>query len=337
MKEFLVKHLVCPACRGELALTVSCREGKEIAEGRLPCRACPMSYPITRGIPRFVPTDAYAGSFSYQWTIHRTTQVDSIAGHSESKQAFSVKTGLARQDLQGRLVLDVGCGTGRYAEVAADLDADVVGVDLSYAIDAAYRNMGRRERVHFVQADVFQLPFREATFDAAYSIGVLHHTPSTREAFLQMPPLVKTGGSVAIWVYKWDRDFSRGLDRLRPLTTRLPKPMLYAGCWIGVPILHALAQVPGFRRISRWIPTSTQGRGLAWDVLDTFDLYSPQYQWKHDEPEVRRWFEEASLTDVIELEFPVSFRGRKPTGWRQAQLAAGKGKKAGDELKQLSV
>lgn len=47
-------------------------------------------------------------------------------------------------------------------------------------------------------------------------------------------------------------------------------------------------------------------------ILDTFDWYSPKYQWKHDWPEVEGWFGEAGLGDVTRNEFPVSFRGRKP-------------------------
>jgi SAM-dependent methyltransferase len=311
MKESLVAHLACPDCGAGFLLTVERQDGAEVLEGMLHCRGCAARHPVRRGVPRFVPSDAYVGNFSFQWQVHRTTQVDSLAGHAESKQAFGVKTGLTADNLNGRVVLDVGCGTGRYAEVAAGLGAEVIGVDLSYAIDAAYRNMGRRPRMHFVQADVFKLPFRAATFDAAYSIGVLHHTPSTREAFLNIPPLVKPDGLVAIWVYKWGGDYSRDLDRIRPFTVRLPKRLLYALCWMAVPIVHAMDRVPGLRRVSRHIPTSIQGRGLAWDVLDTFDLYGPRYQWKHQEPEVRRWFDEAGLVDVKELSFPVSFQGRR--------------------------
>lgn len=318
MKDSLLRYLACPDCKGALLLTAERREGEEVAEGRLHCRGCTQTYPITRGVPRFVPTDAYVGNFSFQWQVHRTTQVDSLAGHSESRQAFGMKTGFSAGELKGRLVLDVGCGTGRYTEVAADLGAEVIGLDLSYAIDAAYTNMGRRPGVHFVQADIFKMPFREATFDAAYSIGVLHHTPSTREAFSKMPPLVKPNGLTAIWVYKWGGAYSRDLDRLRPLTTRLPKLLLYALCWVVVPVVHAMDRVPVLRRLSHRIPTSIQGRGLAWDVLDTFDLYGPRYQWKHHEPEVRAWFEEAGLGEVTELSFPVSFRGRKPV--KQAEV-----------------
>jgi SAM-dependent methyltransferase len=277
-----------------------------------------------------VASDAYVGNFSFQWQVHRTTQVDSLAGHAESRQAFGIKTGFTAVDLNGRLVLDVGCGTGRYAEVAGGLGAEVIGLDLSFAIDAAYTNMGRRPGMHFVQADIFKMPFRAETFDAAYSIGVLHHTPSTREAFLKMPPLVKPNGLTAIWVYKWGGDYSRDLDRIRPFTTRLPKPLLYALCWIAVPIVHAMDRVPGLRRLSHRIPTSIQGRGLAWDVLDTFDLYGPRYQWKHHEAEVRGWFEDAGLEEVTELPFPVSFRGRKPA--RKAQVKVEAEEREGTDL-----
>ncbi len=310
MKDSLLQHLACPECRGEFLLTVDRREDLEVMEGALHCRSCTLRYPILRGVPRFVPSDAYVGNFSFQWQVHRTTQVDSLAGHAESRQAFGVKTGFTAEELKGRLVLDVGCGTGRYAEVASQLGAEVIGLDLSFAIDAAYTNMGRRPGMHFVQADIFKMPFRPATFDAAYSLGVLHHTPSTREAFLAMPPLVKPGGLLAIWVYKWGGDYSRDLDRLRGVTIHVPKLLLYGLCWMAVPVVHAMDRIPGLRRLSRHIPTSIQGRGLAWDVLDTFDLYGPRYQWKHHEPEVRRWFEEAALDAVTELSFPVSFRGR---------------------------
>jgi hypothetical protein len=47
-------------------------------------------------------------------------------------------------------------------------------------------------------------------------------------------------------------------------------------------------------------------------VLDTFDWYSPTYQWKHTYPEVYGWFREANLTDIHLLEVPVSMWGRKP-------------------------
>lgn len=312
MKESLIQYLVCPDCRGTLDLAIQTREEKEIVRGTLRCRCCTQVYPITKGVPRFVGTDSYSKSFSFQWKVHRTIQVDSLAGHDQSFKTFVKKTGFTESELKEKLVLDVGCGTGRYMEVAVKLGAEVIGVDLSYAVDAAYRNMGWRQGLHVVQADVFRLPFGPHAFDAIYSIGVLHHTPSTREAFLCLPPLLKPRGLIAIWVYAWAGEWSVFLDRLRALTVRVPSPMLYGLCWVCVPMLHAMACLPLLWRIAWRIPTSDGHRGLIWDVLDTFDLWSPRYQWKHTEPEVREWFEKGGLTDVSALSFPVSMRGRRP-------------------------
>lgn len=311
MKRSLLRHLVCPSCHGTLTLNVTAGDSQEIETGDLRCEPCTATYSIVRGVPRFVPGDAYVKNFSYQWNVHRTTQVDSLSGHQESHRTFFVKTGF-EENLKDKLVLDVGCGTGRFAEIAAECGAEVIGIDLSYAVDAAYRNMGRRPGIHIVQADIFKLPFRPATFDAVYSIGVLHHTPSTHEAFKSVTPLVKAGGQIAIWVYAWEGEYSENLDRVRRVTVHIPQLLLYALCWVAVPVLHAMDRVPLIRRISGKIPTSVQGRGLVWDVLDTFDSWAPRYQWKHTESELRGWFELERLVDLVPLSFPVSMRGRKP-------------------------
>ena len=47
-------------------------------------------------------------------------------------------------------------------------------------------------------------------------------------------------------------------------------------------------------------------------LLDTFDWYSPQYQWKHTVVEVEGWFKEMGLGELDSEGFPVSVRGRKP-------------------------
>jgi hypothetical protein len=48
-------------------------------------------------------------------------------------------------------------------------------------------------------------------------------------------------------------------------------------------------------------------------VLDTFDWYSPRYQWKQTYPELQSWFEEAGLDEVQMLPRPVATRGRRKT------------------------
>src|SRR5947199_61256 len=70
-----------------------------------------------------------------------------------------------------KLVLDVGCGMGRFADVATRWGAHVVCVDLSLAAEVAARNLADRSATFF-QADVFNLPFASESFDYIYSIGV---------------------------------------------------------------------------------------------------------------------------------------------------------------------
>ena len=61
------------------------------------------------------------------------------------------------------------------------------------------------------------------------------------------------------------------------------------------------------------LPTSLDP-DLEWRWLDTFDWYSPKYQWKHTYDEVEQWFREVGLVDVGRGEFPVSVWGMRPAG-----------------------
>jgi SAM-dependent methyltransferase len=63
-------------------------------------------------------------------------------------------------------LIDVGCGTGAYAQGLAELGWRVTGVDVSE--DMLRR--ARAKRVHAVRADAAELPFEDASFDAAVSI-----------------------------------------------------------------------------------------------------------------------------------------------------------------------
>ena len=262
------------------------------------------------GIPRFVESQLYAGNFGFEWTVHRRTQLDDTSSNT-SEQAFAQKTGLTPEDVRGQLVLDAGCGMGRFADVSSRWGATVVGIDLSVAIESAQANLANRPGVHFAQASILEPPFAPATFDVIYSIGVLHHTPDTRQAFDRLVPLLKPGGRIAIWLYSaYNESAYRDSDRWRRLTTRLSNRALYRLCRVAVPAYH-LYRLPFLGPfLCEHLPISMDPRP-EWRVLDTFDWYSPRYQWKHTYEEVFPWFEEAGLTDVRVQGAPVAVSGRK--------------------------
>src|SRR5215470_14660450 len=143
--------LVCPHCHEALTLEVRSAKGVEVLEGTLACAACDRRYPIVRGVPRFVGTGAYASSFGRQWNWFRTVQLDSANGTRQSENALMAATGWREEDYAGRLVLDGGVGAGRFAEIVAKKGGEVVGVDLTTAVDAAYQNLGEHPLVHLVQ------------------------------------------------------------------------------------------------------------------------------------------------------------------------------------------
>jgi SAM-dependent methyltransferase len=292
-------------------------------EGELQCEDCGKTMMITRGILRAVSDDDYVGNFSFEWQLHRKTQLDN-PHRRDSELAFVERTGLTASDLEGKDVLDVGVGTGRYADIAARAARRLVGIDLSFAVETAMENVGNRDGINIVQADCQKLPFETESFDVIYSIGVLHHTPDTKRSFLSLLPYLRPGGTIAIWVYDghvWGRGSSLEIANRfwRAMTTRLPNRLLYALCLMELPYYY-LRKIPGFNKalhmllpgiLFHAIPQTNDHSRVSEHVLDTFDWYSPKYQFKHTYPEVFGWFEEAGLTDIRVNTTPVAISGRK--------------------------
>jgi SAM-dependent methyltransferase len=286
--------------------------------GGFVCAACKREYPNVEGIARFVNAEDYAASFGYQWHRYARTQLD----HDEVRESdrhFRIKTGLQPSELRGKLVLDVGCGMGRFAEVATRWGARVVGIDLSAAAEVAAKNLAGRDFVAF-QADVFAMPFAPGSFDIIYSVGVLHHTPDCERAVKALPRYLKPGGTLAVWLYSGYNKWYRFSDLYRKVTTRVSPRTLHGFLRAAVPVINGvdsgLRALPLVGRpiseIVRHVFPVNRSPQRSWRVLDTFDWYSPTYQSKHTYEQVFRWFESCGLEDLHVGEVPISVRGRMP-------------------------
>ena len=301
--------LRCLSCGGKL---------ESDSAGGFLCPACKRAYPNANGIARFVDAQQYAASFGFQWHRYQKTQLD----HDEVLEAdrnFRMKTGLRPEELKGKLVLDVGCGMGRFAEVATRWGARVVGIDLSAAAEVAAKNLPDREFVAF-QADVFALPFAPESFDIIYSLGVLHHTPDCEAAVKALDKYLKPGGILAVWLYSGYNNWYRFSDIWRRYTHKMKPETLHSVLKVAVPVLYHLER--GLRRVPlvgrpvagavhHVFPVNRQ-KDPELRMLDTFDWYSPKYQSKHTYEQVFRWYEAMGMEDMGIGEFGIAVRGRKP-------------------------
>jgi uncharacterized protein YbaR (Trm112 family)/precorrin-6B methylase 2 len=312
LQRTLLKILACPVCQGKLHLTAEREEAEEVESGFLQCESCHQQYPIIRHVPRFVPAENYADNFGFQWNEFRQTQLDSHTKLPLSRERFLVSSGLRPEDLAGKTLLDVGCGAGRFAEVVLECGANLVALDYSSAVDACWLNLGPHPGLNVVQGNIYQLPFKPASFEVTYCLGVLQHTPDVKKAFMALPVQLKTGGNLvvdiyhqAFWLYFWPKYW------LRPLTRRLPQDRLFALVKLMVkyllPISLIIGRIPHLGPKLRyllpianhepdWPLTPEQVR--EWAILNTYDMLAPAYDQPQSAATLLSWFKEAGLSNV---------------------------------------
>jgi SAM-dependent methyltransferase len=273
-------------------------------------------------------------AYGLQWNRYRIVRAE------EDRVTFRNRTWFGGRDLADQVVLDAGCGMGRYVRIAAESSPRlIVGLDLSAAVIAANELTRAWPNVAIVQGDLLRLPFAPGSFDRIYSIGVLDHTPDPRAAFLGLARLLKPGGRIAIWVYPRERPIVETIMNLqRAVSTRLPLGVLEPLCRIAAPIgglKRRLMSSPRWlvQRMGVALHLATIGVSMHPDpevrVCDTLDWYAPRYLSRHTLGEVTGWFAEAGLVDVVDLSREqvfyhegqgngVNLAGRRPVAEHQS-------------------
>jgi len=262
-----------------------------------------------QGVSHYVAVnDDYCQNFGKQWNQFRELQIDSLSGSTQSHDRFFNETGWKPAELRGKLLLDIGCGAGRFAEVALECGARLLAVDLSTAVYACRETLARfpAEQYRVIRASLFDLPLCPESFDGVYSLGVLQHTPDPLGAVREIARFVKPGGQLATWIY----EKTDGRNLIGNLTPKMVFRRLLLKGWspdailrfskimvaLGFPIGWALSWMgrPG-ELLSYGLPYANRhhlARGnlsRQWDycLMDTMDWYGPSF----DSPQV--------ATDVV--------------------------------------
>jgi SAM-dependent methyltransferase len=238
------------------------------------------------------------------------------------------------------LILEVGSGSGRFTEQAANTGAMVVSLDYSYAVEANYATNGVRANVLIVQADVFAMPIRSGTFDRVFCFGMLQHTPDPAGAFATLPRALRSGGMLCADIYKATlfRAFLHTKYYVRPFTRRMNPDRLYRWvcAWVNImwPLASLIRRVPKGHAVNwRLLVADYSSLGLKgdilkeWSYLDTFDMLAPRYDHPVRIGTVRRWARRANLQAVTAeySEQGIVLRATAPP----ADAAAGKAAPAG--------
>ena len=254
--------------------------------------------------------DEYHDNFGYQWNRFNKLQLDSHNGSSESEDRLINQSEFSREDFNGKVVLEVGAGNGRFTEILLNLGAKVIAVDFSSAIYANYKNHERSVKegnLLCVRGSLFDLPLEKLSFDIVLCYGVIQHTGNNELALDTLSSFVSEGGHLLIDIYSNSlKHYNPWVYLIRPifsyLITNNEKRMEIVEKFVNfvfsfqVKLLTYLRNKKGILKYLRYFvnrsPTSVYGINLYlegkvslehakdWSVCDTNDAWTPQ----HDDP-----------------------------------------------------
>jgi SAM-dependent methyltransferase len=274
-------------------------------------------FPYKNGAYRLVADDNYTQNFGYQWNKFAATQIDREQKNTKlSYNRFFAVTGWDKENLKDKNILEVGSGAGRFSQIVLDeTKANLYSVDYSNAVEANFKNNGHHNaRFHLFQASVYELPFAKAQFDKVFCFGVIQHTPDVQKTVQSLISMAKPGAEVIVDFYCvngwWTKLQAKYI--FRPITKKWSNEKLLNKIEKNIDwMIRATTffnKIGIGRFINRFIPvcdiSGTLPQGLSkqeireWCILDTFDMFSPEYDQPQKISTVKKWFEENGMKQV---------------------------------------
>ena len=125
---------------------------------------------------------------------------------------------------------DLGCGSGRWAELALRRVGHLHCIDPSeQALAVARTRMATENNVSFHLAGVDDIPLADGSQDFGYSLGVLHHVPDTAAGLKACVAKLKPGAPFLVYLYYsfdnrpgWFRWLWGASDVIRRRVSKMP-------------------------------------------------------------------------------------------------------------------
>ena len=345
MKRILLDYLACPKCGKSFTIKSSLEVDIDVIDGYLLCKNR-HKFTIIRGIPRFV-TDKdrefikTEDAFSSKWaTFNKTYHQKNWLLHQQNwfLERFGWKTlkNFNRFLKTRTIILDAGTGLGNSAKLfSANPKTQVLAIDASSSIEFANKKYGNTPNIHFIQADIRQLPFKKQLFDFICSDQVLHHTKDTETSFKYLTKFLQKGGKISIYVYNKKAPMREYADTyIREFTTNMTEKECIQFSKDMTHLGKALSDLKKKITIPRDIPVLKIKKGtydvqrfIYWYFLKCFwaedgnfersvgvnyDWYYPKFAYRHTPDEVRKWFKDVKvrITHFNETESGISVTGK---------------------------
>lgn len=350
--DWLLPLLVCPVCRTPLAYAPDAARDDGILYHR--GGECGERYPVIEGIPRLLtgahrpalvrakapwfdrdqprrelagswarassrPDDVVAG-FDFEWALFADV------GTKELGESFGQYFDLVPPDAfaPDRIVVDAGCGAGRWAYEVARRGPRVIALDLGASVEVAHANTRALGRVACVQADLLDLPLADGAVDWAYTLGVLHHLADPAAGVANIARAVRPGGLVLLYLYyaldgrgPAYRALFAAADAIRRVTSQLPRPMVLAiATLIAVLVYWPLARIAavcervGLSRLARDLPLAFyRRRSLRLMLNDSLDRFGTRVERRFRREEIAALLHGGGLADVLLSPGPPFWHG----------------------------
>jgi ubiquinone/menaquinone biosynthesis C-methylase UbiE len=204
----------------------------------------------------------------------------------------------------GGRILDAGCGEGiDLASIAFSKLVTAIGVELSNGgIAATSARIAGLPRARLIQGNVLSLPFASATFDGAYSYGVVHHTIDPEGAVREIARVLKPGAPLLLYVYE---DFSTralsarmalaAINVFRGVVAAMSPANIRRFCALIAPLVYATCTWPSkhFQFAKSFPYPATQNPTVASLVPDLYDRFAAPIEQRYSERGARALAEQA--------------------------------------------
>lgn len=208
----------------------------------------------------------------------------------DTKQAYISKCRLDKSDIQNKIVMDAGCGNGRYTNETmriADSNCYMISIDASISAlkIAKQNNYINADKIIFINASLDDLPIDKNSIDSIFSNGVIMHTKNPYNSFRELARILKKDGVIVINVYQKLNIFFEIINKsIRFITTRLGnKHNILFSKFMSKIALKA-----------KKIPKLLEFLNIFFRLQTTshhmFDWYSAKIVHHHDLNEITSWY-----------------------------------------------